>query len=409
MNLDEIFHEFCVRRLQRSMVLRWQSLCQAIDCAKTFHFFDAGIGLRFSFFIYVFAGVLPITGEIRPFRVLATGNVGRRVRIETSVLHEEIYLDKRINGWRRLQELTIRAERSFRDLSGAEIVEFVRLYRQASGDLAFLITHSSNQDVVDFLNTVVSRAYACLYKSRPKKFGAWVNEGLTAWAQTVRRQAWSVLVATLLFFGAGFWAAGMMTFDPPSRAYFIQPGMEELFDHWKKGEFERRSADENLAMAGFYAANNPSVALRTVGLAAATGGIGSVYILWSNGLLIGALSHEMASVGKLGFLYASIAPHGISEIGGILIAGAAGLVIGMAFIRPGRRTLLDSLKHAGKDAFQMSVVAIIMIFLAAPIEGFFSFNPAVPQAAKVAFALVAFVGWMAFFIGYGRDKPEIRD
>ncbi len=361
--------------------------------------------MRFSFCIYVFAGIVPITAEIRA----CDGGKAFACQNKTRVLHEEIYLEKRINGWRRLQELTVRAERSFRDLSGAEIVEFVRLYRQASGDLAFLITHSSNQDVVTFLNGIVSRAYACLYKSRPKAFRSWVTEGLAVWAQTVRRQAWAILVATLLFFGAGLWSATMMTVDPPSRSYFVQPGMDELFDHWKKGEFERRNADENLAMAGFYASNNPRVALMTVGIAASTAGLGTIFILWNNGTLIGALSHEMASVGKLGFLYSSIAPHGVSEIGGILIAGAAGLVIGMALIRPGRRTWLDSLKHAGKDAFQMSVIAIIMIFLAAPIEGFFSFNPAVPQAAKVAFALIAFVAWMAFFIGYGRDKPEIRD
>jgi hypothetical protein len=46
------------------------------------------------------------------------------------------------------------------------------------------------------------------------------------------------------------------------------------------------------------------------------------------------------------------------------------------------------------------------MFIAAPIEGFFSFNPSVPMWAKVAFAALSAVAWGAFWLGYGRETSE---
>jgi hypothetical protein len=53
----------------------------------------------------------------------------------------------------------------------------------------------------------------------------------------------------------------------------------------------------------------------------------------------------------------------------------------------------------------MMIVGLVMIFAAAPIEGYFSFNPAIPQSWKVVFGIVATAGWLAYFIGYGKGGP----
>lgn len=323
------------------------------------------------------------------------------------ILNEEKYLAQRINGWHRLAALCTKADRTFRDLTGAEIVEYVRLYRQASGDLAYLVTHSSNQDVVTYLNALVSQAYGQLYRSRTSKFQQVIKQGLYLSATTFRRQIKWFLLSAALFFIAAFYAAGMMTAYPQTRAYFIQPGWEETFEQWKTGQHEGRTSDEGLMATGMYATNNPRVGIMTIGIAAGTAGIGSTMMVWQNGSLIGALGYEMNTVGKLGFLLSSVAPHGVSEIGGIFVAAAAGYVIVAGLLFPGRRRWGDSLKHAGKDAFVLTVLALVLIFAAAPIEGFFSFNPAVPQIAKTIFALVAFAGWTAFLMGYGRNIDPV--
>lgn len=323
------------------------------------------------------------------------------------VLNEEKYLAQRIVGWHRLAALCAKADRTFRDLTGAEIVEYVRLYRQASGDLAYLVTNSSNQDVVSYLNALVSQAYGQLYRSRTGKFKQVIQQGLYLSATTFRRQFKWILGSAILFVVAALYAAGMMTAYPQTRSYFVPPAYEETFDHWKSGKHEGRSADEGLMATGMYATNNPRVGIMTVGIAAGTAGIGSTMLVWQNGVLIGSLAKEVSTVGQTWFLFSSIAPHGVSEIGGIFVAAAAGYVIVAGLLFPGRRRWSDSLKHAGKDGFVLTVLALILIFAAAPIEGFFSFNPAVPQEVKAVFALVAFAGWTAFFAGYGRNIDPV--
>lgn len=320
------------------------------------------------------------------------------------IYNEEEFLGKRIQGWQRLALLCDKATRTFRDLTGAEIVEYVRLYRQASGDLAYLSSHSSNRDVVSYLNSLVSRAYGQLYRSRTASFAKMMKQGLWLAADTFRRRIWTFVASLAIFFIAAFYTSAMMTIRPDTRSYFIPPDAEENFAHWTSGEKVARSSDESLMMTGFYASNNPKVGLVAISVAAGTAGIGSTIMIWKNGVMLGALGYEMLQVGRLGFLISSIAPHGISEIGGIFVAGAAGYVIALGLLFPGSRRLVDSLKHAGKDAFILAVLALVMIFAAAPIEGFFSFNPNVPQGLKVAFAIVALSAWTAFLGFYGRNQ-----
>ncbi len=44
------------------------------------------------------------------------------------------------------------------------------------------------------------------------------------------------------------------------------------------------------------------------------------------------------------------------------------------------------------------------MFIAAPIEGFFSFNPTVPGWLKVIVASISALAWALFWIGYGRRE-----
>jgi uncharacterized membrane protein SpoIIM required for sporulation len=110
----------------------------------------------------------------------------------------------------------------------------------------------------------------------------------------------------------------------------------------------------------------------------------------------------MAAVGKTWFLWSSILPHGVPELTGIFVSGGAGLVLGWALIHPGRKKRGAALKEAGKDAIVLLLTAYILMFIAAPIEGYFSFNPAVPQEIKFILAIVTAGLWAAFWIGYGR-------
>ena len=321
--------------------------------------------------------------------------------------NEEALLNKRQEGWARLHELSQKAEGSFRHLSGDEVVEYVRLYRQASADLAYLMTHSSNADVVHYLNALVGRSYAQLYRTPRKGILANLWESLATVCQTIRRRRKPIYLASAIFFFAMFFTWGYMTVDPNAGRFFIPAGFESAFEHWKSGVHPERTDEEGALASVGYATHNPSVAIMATSMSLATFGYFAVYSMWQNGAMVGALAAEVAPTGNLAFMFCSIAPHGISEIGGFIIAAAAGLVMGGAMLAPGRRSRSEALRVAGKDAMVMFVIAIIMIFLAAPIEGYFSFNPNVPLALKAVVAALAFAAWMALYMGFGKSEEEL--
>jgi uncharacterized membrane protein SpoIIM required for sporulation len=161
-----------------------------------------------------------------------------------------------------------------------------------------------------------------------------------------------------------------------------------------------------MAAWGMYASHNPQTAVISGSIAASTFGLGTVALLVENGKVIGSLAYEMNTVGKLPYLLVHIFPHGVPELSGLVISGAAGLVMGWALIAPGRRKRGEALMEAGKDAIVLLTTSVFLMFIAAPIEGFFSFNPDVSDATKLTVILLEIVAWAAFWIGFGKGRAE---
>jgi uncharacterized membrane protein SpoIIM required for sporulation len=233
--------------------------------------------------------------------------------------------------------------------------------------------------------------------------GAALSGALTLAARTFRKRGWFVFASATMFVGFGVFAYLCLLWRPDTREVFVPPGFEEVFQHWKSGNMEARDATTSLAATLMYSGNNPFVSIMAGAISVATFGLGTVYSLFSNGGILGALVFEVAPVGRVGYLFTHIMPHGVTELGGIVVSGAGGLCLGWSLVNPGRRRRSEALREAGKDAIVLLGISIVMMFIAAPIEGFFSFNPLVPGFLKVAFAGFSFVAWALFFGGFGRE------
>jgi uncharacterized membrane protein SpoIIM required for sporulation len=322
-------------------------------------------------------------------------------------MNEEQFVGRRDADWRRLTELLDQADgKGAHSLSGAELKECVRLYRRVTRDLAVARTKSRNIALVEHLNDLVGRAYGILYKAPRKPIlpAAW--SAVQTSARTVRQKKWFVLASGGIFFGSWLFIFLLLSAMPEMRNVVIDPASERLFEHWKQGVHEDRTGGEQMMMGALYASNNPRVAIVAGAMGAATFGFGSIYLLFTNGVLIGALSYEMASVNQLYFLLSSIAPHGVPELSGVVIAGAAGLLLGWALINPGQRRRGDALRAVGKDAIVLIMTSVVLMFIAAPIEAFFSFNPQIPQDVKAFVAVATLIAWLAFWIAFGRETQE---
>ncbi len=323
-------------------------------------------------------------------------------------MNELLFVEKREGDWKRLNLLCEKSDASPRNLTREELREFVKVYRRVSSDLALVRTQSSNLQLVDFLNDLVGRAYMSLY--RPRRGSLWkgIGDAIGAYAQTIRRLKWFVFLSMTVFFLGVFMAAGLVAKRPDLKGMFVPAGQwEEVMKQWKYGDMEERTGGDSVGATLFYAGNNPRVAMVTGGKAAATFGILTTQSLFENGALLGVLAHDLSEVRRVGYLILHVSPHGVTEISGLIIASAGGYAMAWAVISPGRRKRGDALLAAAKDALVVYIGGVTLMFIAAPIEGFLSFNPAVPSFLKVIFAIGSLIAWLAFYIGYGKVEPVL--
>ena len=156
-------------------------------------------------------------------------------------------------------------------------------------------------------------------------------------------------------------------------------------------------------MAGFYVQNNVGIAFRCFATGALAG-LGSIFFLVYNGLIIGATFGYLGNVGLGGNLLEFTSGHSAWELTGICLSGAAGLRLGWAMIVTDGRTFVGSLRRAAPELYRLILGTAVLLLVAAAIEGFWSASP-VPRPVKYGFGVVQWFivgGWLYFG---GRRAP----
>jgi uncharacterized membrane protein SpoIIM required for sporulation len=136
-----------------------------------------------------------------------------------------------------------------------------------------------------------------------------------------------------------------------------------------------------------------------------TWGIGTILLLFYNGVILGAVAADYIRDGQLVFLLGWLLPHGTIEIPAILIASQGGLVLANALVgwRQGSHRR-DRLRTVGHDLLTLAAGAAMLLVWAGIVEAFLSqyHQPVVPYALKIAFGLVELTGLIAYLGWTGR-------
>jgi uncharacterized membrane protein SpoIIM required for sporulation len=138
-----------------------------------------------------------------------------------------------------------------------------------------------------------------------------------------------------------------------------------------------------------------------------TYGIGTIVILFYNGIILGLVGLDYILAGQLVFLLGWLLPHGSIEIPAILLAGQGGLVLGHALIGRGDRAPLGRrLRAVGGDVMTIIGGVAVMLVWAGFVESFLSqyHEPVIPYWLKIAFGLTE-LGGLCWFLGTrGKEK-----
>ena len=287
------------------------------------------------------------------------------------------FRDEREADWKRLSTIVEAAEkRGLSKLGFDDARDLVLLYRQATNSLSVAREISLDLAVVRYLESLCARAYLVVYAPRASLSGVLARFFTRSGPQAVRRSAVPILIAFVLM-ALGAVAAYLLTASDPNWFYAFVPGdlaggrgpgaSAESLRKVIYGE-DYQPLGELGAFATYLFSHNTKVALFAFALGVVFC-VPSVILLLYNGAMLGTFVRVHGDKG-LGLDFMGwLTIHGVTELSAIAIASAGGLSLGYAMLFPGLRSRSAALRHAGRDAVKLAIVAAVMLLAAGLLEG----------------------------------------
>ena len=316
------------------------------------------------------------------------------------------FIATRREDWARLEALLARSEAGgLRRLTAAELDELGRGYRRLVSDVALAQRDFPHDQLTASLNALAARAHLRLYQAPGGNWRRLVRFFALGFP-TRFREAWryvAVAAALLLLPAIGGYAA---TFSSEAaREALVPVGMRDVME---RGETWTRIPGElRPAMAVMLFTHNIGVSFFAFS-GGIWAGLGTVYTLLFNGLFLGAVLGAAAHYGVGHLLADFVSSHGYIELTCIVVAGAGGLMIGHALLRPGALRRRDAVTHAGRQAVELVLGAMPVFVVAGLVEGNIS-PSALPTEVKLALGPLLGLGFFAWVLlaGRARRRPAL--
>lgn len=280
------------------------------------------------------------------------------------------WIKKRRPHWSRLEQLLDRVqEAGLKSLNRGELRELGLLYRQVASDLAVLRADISSAHFAGYVNQLLARAHNIIYSGHKTSHSAPLLFYRDAYPEVFHRNFNYCLFAFILFLGGSVIGSILTLQDPEFGLKVMGPQMVQTIERhemWTHSVVAIKPLASSSIMT-----NNMSVAF-TAFAAGITAGLGTMYMVVFNGLLIGVIGTACAQAGMSLQLWSFVAPHGVLELPAIFIAAGAGLRLAAGLLFPGVLPRRESLARAGREAVQLLLGCVPMLLIAGVIEAFLS-------------------------------------
>lgn len=319
-------------------------------------------------------------------------------------MREALFIKKNKDRWVRVQQQP-----------SEDPDEMASDFTQLVNDLAYAKTFYPAGKVTGFINAEASRIYLHIYRNRKEEN----NRILQFWKEELPLSFYRyqrVLLFSFVFFSIfmiiGYLAA--MKDDSITRAILGDGYIAETQDNIDKGN-----------PFGIYEGGNPFYSwlaimihnIRVSFLMFVSGifcTVPTLYLEAQNGVMVGTFDQMFAARGLGLEFWLVVFIHGTIEITSLIVAGAAGIILGKSFLFPGTIKRWDAFKKGAKDGVKLMVGLIPLFALAAFFETFITrlYNDVSLFTTLVMVSSVLFVIW--YFIIYpirlgNRRKAEIKE
>lgn len=301
-------------------------------------------------------------------------------------MREALFVKQNSEKWKRYEQM--RTENSD---------ELAERFIDITNDLAYANTFYPKSKTTAYLNGLAAVLHQSIYKNKKEdsnRFIIFWKTELPVLFYTYRKQLGYSFLFFLLSASIGALSA---KYDDSFVRLILGDGYVNMTnENIAKGDpFGVYKRQGELEMFLMIAANNTYVSL----LMFVSGiflSIGPVFFMLRNGVMIGAFEYYFFSKGLGAESVLTIWIHGTLEISGIIIAGAAGLVLGHGLLFPKTYTRFQAFKNSAKDGTKIALGLIPIILVAAFFEGFITRHTGMPLLLSISIL----AGSLFFIIWY---------
>lgn len=311
-------------------------------------------------------------------------------------MNVERWVAKRRPVWEQLEDLLRQVDRSgLASLNREQLQAVGRLYRSVSADLSRARALSLGTEVLSYLNNLVVKAHNQVYQRKKNRWLDFFNFFYATFPSLVRKNI-GYIIASFFLCTLPAWAAYDFTMKDVNFGHMeVQPGQPMVSDQmWEMIEHKTMWTDQlqdaSPMFSSVIAANNIRVCIMAFALGI-TAGIGTLIVLFFNGLSIGTIFGVCHHYGLLPNILLFVVGHGSLELPAIFISGGSGLLLGAAILFPGQLKRSDAIRLASRSALGLFGGCLPLLLIAGAIEGFISPRTDLPGDAKVFVGAAAFI------------------
>lgn len=305
-------------------------------------------------------------------------------------MKEVTFIRRNIDKWKEAEKVVEQAT----NLSPDRLAD---VYTDLTADLAFAQTHFPTSRISIYLNNLASALHNKIYQNKREKW----TRIITFWTQEIpqimydarRELLVSFITFTVSVLIGAVSAAGDLDFV---RLILGNGYVDMTLDNIANGEpMAVYNGSSEVPMFLGITLNNIMVSFYCFAMGILTS-FGTGYMLFNNGVMIGAFQMFFFQHGLLGESMLAIWLHGTLEIWSIIVAGAAGLALGNGWLFPGTYSRLESFKRGAKRGVKIVVGTIPLFIMAGFIESFITRHTELPDILRLSLILIS----LAFIIFY---------
>ena len=283
--------------------------------------------------------------------------------------------------------------------------ELSSLYINLINDLSFAQTYYPKSKTTVYLNYLSTKIYQKIYKTKRverNRVKYFFLKEVPLICYHYRKYLLAAFLLFVLFTCVGIISAA---YDPDFVRLILGDGYVDMtLENIKDGNpIAVYESGSNWGSAIAIISNNLKVgaALFFYGVFA---GIGTIYALMMNCIMLGSFQYFFAEQGELVRSMRGIWVHGAFEISGMIIEAMGGLILGASILFPKTYSRLNSFKIGFKNAFKIFLSTVPFTIVAGILEGFVTRHA---LDMPLVLNLIIIFGTFAFIVYYYVIYPRI--